>query len=100
MQYLVIYVCGVVTCGCVLSEWNMSDSDNDISWLTQQPSLDMESPTFDLGMSYVEEDICFESDKEVLVSLEDQPSTSNGRRVLYDNVTCEDISSDECVDSM
>ena len=77
----------------------MSDLDNDISWLTQQSTLEEEMPSFDIGYSYLEEDLVQNKD-DLVISLEEQPSTSRGRMVMYDNVTCEDISSDEGLDSM
>ena len=75
------------------------DSDSDISWLTQTPSLENSQPNFDVGYSFVEEDI--ELDKNV-ISLEEHSNRSmvTEGRVLYDNVVVEDISSDENVDSL
>ena len=78
----------------------MSESDNDISWLTQQPSMEGDTPSFDIGMSYIEEELCSQDDNDGLISLEEQPCYSQGRCVLYDNVMCEDISSDEELDKM
>ena len=77
----------------------MSDSDNDISWLTQESTLEEERPSFDIGYSYLEEDLVQNKD-DLLISLEEQPSTSRGHMVIYDNMTCEDISSDDGLDSM
>ena len=73
----------------------MADSDNDSIWLTQESKVEYGVPNFDVGMEYIEEDIVCSNG----VSLEDGPGTS-GVHVLYDNVVVEDISSDECVDSM
>ena len=74
------------------------DSDSDISWLTQTPSLEKSQANFNVDYEYIEENI----DLCNVVSLEDNgndvvPSTS---RVLYDNVVVEDIPSDEKIDTM
>ena len=73
----------------------MADSDTDILWLTQKDNINYNDPNFDIGVS--------SSDEELfgcnVVSLEDQPSTSEGH-VLYDNVVAEDILSDEFVNAM
>ena len=73
----------------------MADSDNDISWLTQESNVDVK-PSFDVGGDYFEEYFFGGSE---LVSTEDQPSTSKSK-VLYDGVIAEDISSNECIDNM
>ena len=76
-----------------------NDSDCDISWLTQVPSLEQNGPNFSLGEDYFDGNMNEEGEQSVVISLEE----SNGRRdgrVLYDNVVCEDISSDEEVDKM
>ena len=76
-----------------------SDYENDISWLTQTPKLEDESPNFEIGVGYIEEDIVGVSQDKNIVSLEEN-SVTEQRHVLYDNVVAEDISDDEIVDSM
>ena len=71
----------------------MEDFDGDMSWLTQTPRLENESPNFDLGMEYIEEDIVDSEMDKCLVSLEEDGGEAKSH-VLYDNVVVEDISSD------
>ena len=66
------------------------DEYSDMSWLTQESS-NVNQSVQDRG----NEDNCEISDFGVeLVSLEDYSDEGN-KHVLYDNVVCEDISSDE-----
>ena len=71
------------------------ENEDDISWLTQQPRLEPNVASFDLGHRYLEEDI----DVGNCISLEEEQSSQKGR-ILYDNVVAEDITSDENIDSM
>ena len=72
-----------------------SDYSN-ISWLTQVPSNGSNCANFDISQSYIEEDLCKESNA---VSLE-ETSDKKGCHVLYDQVVCEDILSDEEIDTL
>ena len=74
----------------------MESSDDDISWLTQVPSLDSQVANSGVIVDYVEDDIPLELSNNV-VSLEE---SSQKVQVLYDNVIAENISSDDCVDNM
>ena len=74
----------------------MEYSDDESMWLTQEPSLDSQNATFDIGFSYIEEDLATGNDQNV-VSLEEN---SGVVLVLYDNVMAENISLDECIDTM
>ena len=75
------------------------DSDLDMSWLTQAPSLENSQASFNVGYSFVEEDIDL---SQGVVSLEEGTSKQQvpARKVLYDNVLVKDISSDENLDKM
>ena len=72
----------------------MSDSENDISWLTQESNYLEIKTGFDVEFSRVDDESYFEG----VVSLED--GCMIRQSVLYDNVVAEDISSDEGVDTM
>ena len=75
----------------------MSDySDDDISWLTQEPSVEGQDSVYQCVNRYIEEDIPLDNGQNI-VSLEEGTSSQH---VLYDNVFAEDISSDECVDTL
>ena len=70
----------------------MADFDDDdlyISWLTQVPRN--ENISMDVGE---DSGIFSANDVSNLVSLEEGPDVQD-KHVLYDNVICEDISSDE-----
>ena len=73
------------------------DSDSDISWLTQSNTLENTQPNFDVGYSFIEEELVGD-----VVSLEEVvPDTvTESPKILYDKVVVEDISSDENVDNM
>ena len=88
--------CSVGVCLRVEICGTMDYDEMDMSWLTQEPSLDSQVEAFDIAGSYIEEDINFENHAEV-ISLEEVKSSGS---VLYDNVVVEDISSDECIDAM
>ena len=69
--------------------------EDDISWLTQVPRLEEMAPNFNIGG---DDDDFFSDNMDNVISLEEQPD--RGTQVLYDNVVCEDISSDEDLDKM
>ena len=73
--------------------------DFDISWLTQVPkdANNQESLMDYCGKS--ESDGWFDPKFESVVSLEEAPE-SDGTHVLYGNVVCEDITTDEELDKM
>ena len=71
-------------------------SDDDISWLTQEPSQSNEETYSGLNLDYIESEIPLGIDGSI-VSLEEN---GTGRKILYDNVIVENISSYECVDKM
>ena len=73
--------------------------DTDDMWLTQVPSLDIAGPNFGIGDTYYEEELVEEDYEQNVISLEENFG-SNRQQVLYDNVVCENISSDEEVDAM
>ena len=75
------------------------ESDSDISWLTQSNTVENTQPIFDVGYSFIEEELVGKGD---VVSLEEVVSdtVTEGSKILYDNVVVEDISSDENVDNM
>ena len=73
----------------------MDYSDDDISWLTQEPSLDSQMDNSDVH-KFIEEDIPLEL-PEGVISLEQNCARSH---VLYDGVVVEDISSYEYIDKM
>ena len=77
---------------------DLFDDYSDMSWLTQVPNVEKEQPTFN-----VEDDVFgnddFLSENQNIVSLEEETEVK-GLKVLYDNVVCEAISSDEEIDSM
>ena len=75
------------------------DSDNDISWLTQTPRLEYDEPNFDIGCSYVEEEMMENSQEVNVISLEEVPMPEN-QQMLYNNVVMENISSDENFDTL
>ena len=58
----------------------MSDSDNDISWLTQRGGEQYITPNFDIGHDFDVELL----DEDNVVSLEEDFGMQNGH-VLYDN---------------
>ena len=72
--------------------------DSDMSWLTQVPSLEYREANFDVGSCVFDEKL-LDLDVEKVVSLEDE-SGDTSKHVLYDNVVCEDISSDEELDKL
>ena len=74
----------------------MEYSDDDISWLTQEPSLNSQGHGLPIVDKYIEEEIPLDNVDNV-ISLEEGGLS---RRVLYGNVIAEDISSDECIDQM
>ena len=67
--------------------------EDDMSWLTQVPSLEQGLANCDIGGQFYEEE-CGE-----IVSLEDLIE-GKGTQVLYDNMVCEDISSDEELENL
>ena len=71
------------------------DEDFGLAGLTQESNMENSVPNFDLGYSFIEDDILVEN----VVSLEEGESDSHGS-ILYDNVRVEDISSDEEIDKM
>ena len=73
------------------------DGEEDISWRTQEPSQSGEIVDAGFNLDYVEEEIPLEMSNNV-VSLEE--GEAQGRKLLYDNIMVEDISSDDCVDNM
>ena len=77
----------------VLCDLNM---DYENFWLTQTPKLDEEEAKFDITTGFIEEEM-FSDEK--LVSLEEVESPRK-RKLLYDQVEVEDISSDEGIDNM
>ena len=96
MGIFTISVCVVSVGGsCVRVEFNMSESDFEGVWFTQESNVIEIKPNFDIG--YIEEDIF---DRNKVISLEEDAGPSDGAVVLYDNVIAENISSDECVVSM
>ena len=93
-----------VVCVDYLKGENMfsSDDENDISWLTQEPSLESQKDN---------SNVFNDSDDDVngidgffsvgnVVSLEDNVTDRKIHRLLYGNVVAEDISSDEELDRM
>ena len=74
----------------------MDSNENDISWLTQEASVDSQLPNFATEGSYIEEDLVGKCSYGV-VSMEDN---ANNLSLLYNGVYVEDISSDECIDAM
>ena len=85
----------VGVCGHTRMNEAMYDSDNDISWLTQEPSLEVKQANFDVGQQFIED----EMDLGDVVSLEEN-TNSQRSSILYDNVVVEDISLDENIDQM
>ena len=77
--------------------FNMEDLD--ISWLTQVPSLENVQPVFDLRNALCDVEDLIGNNCDNIVSLEkyDEPKPVHN---LYDNVVCEDISSDDELDKM
>ena len=75
------------------------DEETDSLWLTQVPSLELAGPNFAIGDQYYEEEGVGDSYDGYEVSLEEN-SVDRRAQVIYDNVVCEDISSDEEVESM
>ena len=77
--------------------FNMDDPD--ISWLTQVPSLENTQPVFDLRDEVCDVENLVGNNCDYIFSLEeyDEPKPV---QVLYDNVVCEDISSNEELDNM
>ena len=69
--------------------------DLDMSCLTQVPKLEDNWANFNVGYSFIEEDLVGEN----VVSLEENSNEKDGV-ILYDNVRVQDISSDEELDSM
>ena len=69
--------------------------DNDISWLTQVPSLEVKDANFDICDGFSIGD--FDVDRGSLVSLQDDRVS---KHVLYDNAVAEDISSDEEINKL
>ena len=70
------------------------EEDSDISWLTQVPSLEGFALNFSVGEEYYDDESVMEVSSSQLVSLEDGGKGRNAQ-VLYNNVVCEDLSSDE-----
>ena len=66
-----------------------------MSWLTQESKDEGATPNFDIGLSYIEEDLV---QGDGLISLEE--GCSSGVHVWYDNVVVVNISSNEAVDGM
>ena len=75
------------------------DSDSDISWLIQNPSLERKDANFNLDYQFIEEDIDLSGCDNNVVSLEENEDCGKVK-VLYDNVVAEDMSSDENIDEM
>ena len=75
------------------------DSDEDISWLTQEPNLQSQQYNFDIVHSFIEEDLVKDDTDDNFVSLEDVGSPIRSK-ILYGNVEVEDISSDDGIDNM
>ena len=96
LAFLYFVLCSVGVCLRVEICVTMDLDETDMSWLTQEPSLDSQIHSFEIARSYIEEDINFENAAEV-ISLEEVKSSGS---VLYDNVVVEDISSDDCIDAM
>ena len=69
----------------------MDYSDDDISWLTQEPSQSSQMEDFSVVHSYIEEDIKLDYGNQV-VSLEEGDAKFS---VLYDNVVAQDISTED-----
>ena len=86
-------------CLKIIVNMYFSDDDVDISWLTQVPSLENNIPVFDLRSGVVDTEGFFGNDCDNIVSLEED-GEPRGTQVLYDNVVCEPISSDDEVDNM
>ena len=78
---------------CVIDK--MSFDEDDISWLTQRPTLENGLANFNIQPHFIEEEI----DVNDTVSLKESLSIQN-KRILYDNVEAEDISSDDNIDTM
>ena len=77
---------------------DLFDDYSDMSWLTQVPNEEKSQPTFNVEHDvFGNEDIL--SENQNIVSLEEEPEVK-GLQVLYDNVVCEAISSDEEINSM
>ena len=74
----------------------MEYGDDDMSWLTQEPSLDSQMDNSNVVQHYIEEDIPLDLSENVVSLEEGSPKC----HVLYGDVIAEDILSDECADQM
>ena len=79
----------------MLFEMDVFEEDLDMSYLTQVPKLEDNCANFNVGYSFIEEDLVGEN----VVSLEENSNEKDGV-ILYDNVRVQDISLDEELDSM
>ena len=73
--------------------------EEDISWLTQVPSLEVGAPNFNVEDEFLYGIMDNETENDGLISLEEGGEVKRVC-VLYDNVLAEDISSDEEVERM
>ena len=97
-KFQVAFICVYKSEGVCLIIMDV-DSDSDISWLIQNPSLERKDANCNLDYQFIEEDIDLSGCDNNVVSLEENEDCGKVK-VLYDNVVAEDMSSDENIDGM